>query len=126
MSVQAGYNRRTPFQIDETKLTGNLALDLVAAEDGFVEELQIIVDKTITTGGTVKVLIGASTEVEGLIITVANGATKGTVQSDTPTARTPTAAFKKGDRIRISLASFATAGSITGNLLYNTGNRAAL
>lgn len=125
MSIKAGKDFAIPFQFIEANLIANTALDLVVPSDGYVEGLQIVVDKAITTGGTLGVTIGASTVVAGLSITVANAATKGTQQSDTPDAKTPTAEFKKGDRIRITPAGFATAGGINGVLHCNKGNRPA-
>lgn len=64
--------------------------------------------------------------VDGLSITVADAATKGTIQTDTPTAPSPTRQFNKGQLISIVPASaFATAGAVNGNLLVRKSNTEA-
>lgn len=105
-----------PFVIPQVELLAGTTIELVAPFDGFIEELQSIINTAVTTGGTLTVKIG-TTDVAGLTITVADAATKGTVQSDIPTKPSATRRFLKGDRIQIvPSAGFATAGAINGNL----------
>lgn len=125
-SGQVGDKNVIQFVFTEANFIGNLALDLVAPEDGFVEELQVIVDKANTSAAGVKVTIGASTDVAGAAVTVAAAAAKGTIYSAIATKGSLTKEFKKGDRLRVVPSGAATAGNITGNILYTTGGKAAL
>lgn len=131
MSLQTGRDFALPFVIPQTELLAGAKIDFPAPFDGRVDELQIAVQAAVTTGGAITVEItpagGSPTAVAGLSITVADAATKGTVQSDKPTEPSTTRAFKKGDLISIvPAAAFNTAGAINGNLLVNAspGERA--
>lgn len=104
------------FFIPQAVLIANVAFDTVAPCDGYIEELQVIVDTAVTTGGTLKARINA-VDTAGCVVTIANGATKGTVVSDVPDEPSATRRFKKGDRISILPTGFATAGSVNGNLI---------
>lgn len=129
MTLEVGIVRKSiQFQFTEAELVANTALDLVADDDGFVDSLDVVIQKTITTGGTLNVQIGpggtpgTNVSVAGMQMTIANSAAKGTVQASTvPTKLSDTRAFKKGQRIRILPASFATAGALNGQINYNTG-----
>jgi hypothetical protein len=117
MNSNIGRKAYLPFVIPSTELLAGTAIDLVAPFDGFIEELQTIVQTAVTTGGTITAKIG-TTDVAGLQITIADAATKGTVQTDEPTAPSATRRFSKGDRIQIvPSAGFATAGAVNGNLI---------
>jgi hypothetical protein len=121
MSVKIGSAGAIPFFINETDLLAGTAQDLVAPCDGHLDAIQCIVQKDVTTGGNITVNIG-TTAVVGLAAVIANGATKGTRVTDTPTLPSATRSFSKGDRISVVPdAAFATAGAVNGNLLFNTG-----
>lgn len=120
MSLLMGKNVVIPFAINQTDLLAGTAFEIVAPCDGFVSELQVIVQTAVTTGGGITVEVEGDA-VDGLTVTVADAATKGTVLSDKPTANTATRIVSKGDRIEvIPAAAFATAGAVNGNLIINT------
>lgn len=121
MAMEMGKKDKLAFAIDETDTLAGTSQEIVAPDNGFIDELQVIVQKAVTTGGAVTVNING-VAVAGLQVTVADAATKGTRYSDTPTAKDPTRAFLKGDRIEVvPAAAFATAGAISGYILFNTG-----
>lgn len=109
---------RLAFDLDTVDLlagTSNAA-ELVAPYDCTIKGLTTIVRDAIGTGGTVTVN-NVTTPVDGLTITVANSATKGTKQSDTPTAGHATTSLSKDDRIQIvPQDAFATSGALNGFL----------
>jgi hypothetical protein len=114
--ISTGTRFYLPFVIPQTELLAGTAIELVAPCDGFFEELQVIVQTAVTTGGPITVNVG-TTAVAGLTVTVADAATKGTVYQDKPTEPSATRQFKKGDRISVVAdAAFATAGAVAGNL----------
>ncbi len=107
---------RLPFFINQVDLLAATSAELVAPIAGRITKLVTTVQVAVTTGGAVTVEV-AGVAVDGLSIAVANGATKGTIQSDTPTAAHATAVVAVGDRIEIQPATdFDTAGAISGYL----------
>jgi hypothetical protein len=120
MAEVIGRHNRLAFQFAEADLIANNPLELVSPFEGFVYGLRPIVQKTVTTGGTLTVKnfrTGSAVTVAGLSVTVANGATKGTVP--TPGVSTPgdTSLYVKvGDRLQIFPGGFATAGALNGVL----------
>jgi hypothetical protein len=120
MSIKAGEDVIVPFSINQTDLLAGTSAELVAPVDGFVDELYVIVQAAVTTGGAVTVKVG-TTDVNGLSVTVADAATKGTVYSDSATAGHGSRAVSKGDRLQVVPASaFDTAGAINGFVKINT------
>ena len=120
MSIKAGEDILVPFSINETDTLAGTSFEAVAPVDGFVDELLVTVQKDVTTGGTVTVKVG-TTDVNGLTVTVANSATKGTRYADKATPGHASRKVKKGDRIQIVPdAAFATAGAISGFVVINT------
>lgn len=117
MSVVAGRLTAIPFVIPATELSAGTSTELVSPVTGYVEELQVIVQTAIVTGGAVTANIG-TTAITGLSCTVANSATKGTVVTDAATAGTTTRKVNKGDRIQIVPgAAFDGGGALAGNIL---------
>lgn len=105
-----------PFYINETDTLAGTSAELVCPVAGRISRMSVIVQKTVTTGGDVTALVG-TTAVAGLACTVADGATKGTVVTDTPTLGDATTVVAAGDRIQIApAAAFATAGAVSGVL----------
>lgn len=122
MSLNAGVKGFLPFVIPATELAAGTATEIVAPCNGWVEELQLIVQTAIGTGGAVTLEIN-TVAVAGISIAVADSATKGTRYSDTPTEKSGTRYFAKGDRITITPASeFATAGALAGNVVFNSAD----
>ncbi len=116
MSLKVGESFYLAFVIPQVELLAGTSIELYAPFDGYIEELATIVQTAVTTGGVLTVEIN-TVEVAGLGITVADAATKGTRQIDTPTKPSPTRQFKKGDRIELQpSAAFATAGALNGHL----------
>lgn len=105
---------RLPFFISEADTLAGTSAELVSPVAGAICGLTTIVQKTVTTGGDVTVSVG-TTAVDGLACTIADGATKGTVASDTPTAGHATTQVTAGGRIQVTPgAAFNTAGAVSG------------
>jgi len=111
------YNRTNiyiPFHIPAAELAAGTSIEMLAPFSGKLRALRTIIQTDIVTGGVVSVKIG-TTDVAGLSVTVANGATKGTVQADSTASDTGTVVF--GDRIQIvPSAAFNGGGEIRGFL----------
>lgn len=122
MSIEAGSNLYLPFQIVAADLFGNNGVELIAPQDGYIMELGTTVNGTVTTGGTINVQTGdaLAVTVAGLAQTIANSAAKGARQATTVTKPSSTNFVAKGSRIKITPASFATAGSLNGYLKFNS------
>jgi hypothetical protein len=130
-----GHDSIIPFEYSQTDLIANTPKTFVAPQDGFISGLVLAVTTAITTGGTIKVgstngaaaaqfvtTAGTLVDVAGLSQTIANSAVKGARYRKRPTDDTPTQTVKAGDRIEITPAGFATAGALTGAILFNTGS----
>lgn len=116
MALVMGSDYILPFVINQTDLLAGTPFEIAAPFAGFVEELNVVVQGAVTTGGAVTVNKNG-VAVAGLSVTVANAATKGTVLSDTPDKASETRKFAKGDRLSIvPAAAFDTAGAINGSL----------
>lgn len=103
-----------PFAISETDTLAGTSAELVSPGAGTITGMQVIVTKAVTTGGAVTAAVGV-TAVDGLSCAVADGAAKGTVVSDTPTAGHASRTVAQGDRIQvIPAAAFNTAGAVSG------------
>lgn len=121
MSIQIGYEHYLPFQINQTDLLAGTSCEMIAPVDGFIREVHSTVQVAVGTGGVLKVAVG-TTDVAGAAITIADSATKGTVQTATATRTSTTRKVSKGDRIQIiPAAEFATSGAVNGILTINTG-----
>lgn len=117
-TVAAGAGRSIALQyaINETDTLAGTSAEIVCPVAGRISRLTNIIQKAVTTGGDVTVKVNGVTVV-GLTITVADAATKGTVQTDTPTLGDATTIVAAGDRIEIvPAAAFNTAGAISGVL----------
>lgn len=124
MSLFTGARFHVPFSIPEATLTGNTSVEVVSPVDGYITEARVVVQKAVTTGGTLTVLTGdaGAVTVAGLSVVVANGATKGTRKAGAATAGSATRKVSKGDRIQIKPTSFATAGALDGFLAIDTSD----
>lgn len=106
-----------PFFINQTDLLAPTSAELISPIAGRITKLWTTIQIDVTTGGTITAKVGG-VAVDGLSIAVANGATKGTVQSDTPTAAHASAVVTAGARIEIvPEAAFDTAGAVSGILV---------
>lgn len=106
-----------PFFINQTDLLAATSAELISPIAGRITKLMTTIQIAVTTGGVITVEVDA-TPVDGLSITVADSATKGTIQSDTPTAAHATAVVAVGSRIEIQpAAEFDTAGAVSGILV---------
>jgi hypothetical protein len=102
-----------PFTIPATELSAGTTIELVSPVAGTVITLKTIIQTAIVTGGAITAKIG-TTDITGLSITVADSATKGTVQTDNSTA---TNVVVVGDRIQIvPAAAFNGGGAVSGVL----------
>lgn len=122
MSLNMGAERYIEFAINQTDTLAGTSAELIAPVDGFIEELGVIVQAAVGTGGSVKVAVGA-TDVAGATVDVADSATKGTTYSAKSTAKSTTRVVSKGDRIQvIPAAAFATSGAVSGYVKINTAH----
>jgi hypothetical protein len=105
-----------PFVIGATELSAGTPTELIAPCAGRIARLRTTVQAAIVTGGAVTVDVN-TVAVDGLSITVADSATVGTRQTDTPTAGHATAVVAAGDRIEIiPAAAFNGGGALAGVL----------
>lgn len=107
-----------PFYAEQVSVLAGTAaaIEIVAPCDLEILQLSTQVRVAVGTGGAVTVKNG-TTDVVGLSITIADSATKGTQQTDTPTSGDATTLVSKGGRIQIVFAdAFATTGAIDGVL----------
>jgi hypothetical protein len=140
---------RIEFSIPSAELIANTTQYLIAPLNGFFKEMRLVVNKAVTTGGTVTpstvpavfnaeggldqtsfagtvtgdTLIAGSGSlgaVAGLQATVPNGATVGTLFTETATVDDPSTAVIKGQVIELALSGFATAGELNGYLEFDT------
>lgn len=105
-----------PFTVNQTDLLAGTAQSFISPVSGFVTGAKAVVSKnTIVTGGNIAIKVG-TTDVTGLTLVFADGATPGTVVSDTPTTPfSSTTAVAVGDRLQVAPdSSFATSGDING------------
>lgn len=117
-----GDQRATSYQISEADLIANVTQEiLLPIGSGFTQAVSWfigIVQKTVTTGGTITLKIGGVT-VAGCVITVANGDTPGTLYLKL--ASDATANFSQvANPATLVLSGFAGAGRI--NLLVGSTN----
>lgn len=106
--------KQIPFAINETDTLAGTSAELVSPVAGAIAGLTTIVQKAVTTGGDVTVSVGV-TAVDGLACTIADGAAKGAIVSDTPTAGHASTAVAAGGRIQVTpAAAFNTAGAVSG------------
>lgn len=114
---EPGLTGRTivlPFAFSEADLLAGTSAELVSPVAGRIVGLTAIVQKAVTTGGPITALVG-TTAVDGLSVAIADGAAKGAVVSDQPTAGHATAVVAIGARIQVAPdAAFATAGQVSG------------
>lgn len=105
-----------PFDIPATELAAGTTIELISPVAGQVVMMKTIVQTAIVTGGDVSVKIG-TTDISGLSITVANSATKGTVQTDSIANTEATGTVVEGNRIQIvPSAAFNGGGAVSGYL----------
>jgi pyruvate/2-oxoglutarate dehydrogenase complex dihydrolipoamide acyltransferase (E2) component len=130
-----GERRHVGFAVNTTKLAANTAIDIVAPYTGYIKEVLVAVEAAVTTGGTIGVSVSpagvaASPTVVEAAATgktdVPNGATKGsTYKVFVAKEGSTTRKVNAGDRIRLVLASFATAGELNGVVVIDTADRSA-
>lgn len=84
----------------EAAVDAGTAKNIVSPVAGNISKLTTISQGTITTGGAITVEVNTAA-VNGLSVTVADGAVEGEVDSDTPTAGHASTAVAVGDRIEI-------------------------
>lgn len=107
---------RLPFVLEQVSLLAGTtaAAELVSPCAGVITGMTAVVRAAVTTGDTITAAVG-TTAVDGLSISIADGATKGTTASDTPTAGHATAVVAKNSRIQVIPGNtFATAGAVDG------------
>ena len=105
-----------PFDIPATELAAGTTIEVISPVAGQVVMMKTIIQTAIVTGGDITAKVG-TTDIAGLSITVANSATKGTVQSDSIAATVATGAVAEGDRLQIVPSSgFNGGGAVSGYL----------
>lgn len=105
-----------PFDIPATELAAGTTIEVISPVAGQVVMMKTIVQTAIVTGGDVTAKVG-TTDISGLSITVANSATKGTVQTDSIANTVASGAVVEGARIQIvPSAAFNGGGAVSGYL----------
>lgn len=105
-----------PYSIPATELAAGTPIELVSPVAGTILRNTTIVNTAIVTGGDVTVKVDA-TDVAGLANTIADGAAKGSVVTDTPTPGDVSTAVLAGQRIQIvPAAAFNGGGAVNGVL----------
>jgi hypothetical protein len=116
-AVASAAARRTiilPFAINETDTLAPTNAEFVSPVAGRISRLTTVVQKAVTTGGDVTVLVDTTTVV-GLACTIPDAAAKGSIITDTPTLGDATTIVAAGQRIQVApAAAFATAGAVSG------------
>lgn len=98
--------------IGQVALLAPTAVSFVAPCDGYLEELDTLVTKAVTTGGTLTVAVDG-VAVTGMVATIANSAAVGANQRVAPSvAQSTTTKVRRGQTITVTPASFATAGDV--------------
>lgn len=125
MSLKAGERIPIQWGLNATDLAAGVSnsSEHIAPADGYLSELQSIVQEAIVTGGTLTVKTGNAlgVTVAGLTQTIADAATKGTRQTTQATAKSSTKFVSKGDRIVIEPANaFNGGGAMKGTLWLET------
>jgi len=88
----------------EALIDAGTSLELTSPVAGDIVKVTTIARGTITTGGGITVEV-ATTAVDGLSVTVADGAVAGDIDTDTPTAGHASRAVAVGDRIEVIAAA---------------------
>lgn len=106
---------RVPFAISETDLLAGTSQYVVSPVAGNIVKAVTVAQKAVTTGGTITVEVGG-VAVNGLAVSVADGAAAGEVDSGTPSSEThaTTLVAPLGAIEIVPDASFATAGALAG------------
>jgi len=113
-AISGGGSVILPFFINQTDLLAGTSAELVSPVAGRIVRVSTVVQVAVTTGGPITAAVGA-TAVNGLSVVIADGAAKGSVVSDTPTAGHASTLVNPGDRIQvIPDAAFNTAGAVSG------------
>ena len=126
MSLVMGTDAYLQFTIDQTELLAGTARDYIAPEDGYLEEIGIVIDTTIGASiGTVKAQVNA-VDVLGASVVTVSAAAKGVryrteLRKVSEAARlSATRKFSKGDRLSLVPSGFTTAGRVQGFLRFRT------
>lgn len=105
-----------PFDIPATELAAGTSIEVISPVAGQIVMMKTIVQTAIVTGGAVTAKVG-TTDISGLSITVADSATKGTVQTDSIANTVASAAVTEGARLQIVPgAGFNGGGAVSGYL----------
>lgn len=145
--IGSPHKVRVPFQINQTDLLAHTTQHFIAPIDGVVDEIGVVAQVAVTTGGTVAVESvpavynteggldttsfvnaisgdtlaagsGSKGAVAGASVTVADAATVGTVVISKATVGDASALVVKGQAIELDLAGFATAGALNGYIQF--------
>lgn len=109
-----GFKQTISYQISETDLIANTTQHLILNPgEGYTNSISFFmtaVQKTITTGGIIKMQIGG-VDVAGATATIANGASPGSHQVKFASSA-PSRNFGFGDDVTLVLSGFAGAGAL--------------
>lgn len=109
LSRQSDYFR-IPFQLTEAEGDTGGSFYVPTGFAGNVIDAGLVVENTVTTGGTITVEIN-NTAVDGLGLVIADGATAGTQVTDTATVGHATRAFTAAQPLEIVVPSAVNAGA---------------
>lgn len=124
MALKMGVKHFIEYDINQTDLLAPTAHFFIAPVDGHVTSHQNVVQVGVTTGGTLALVnvTKSNAAMTGCTTTVANGATAGTKVTATP-GLVAAVEVSAGDVLKVTPASFATAGAVRG-LIEITGGKA--
>jgi hypothetical protein len=117
-SIQPGPITRVPFDISAADVSAGTPFDFICPVDGFMGRFTIIIQTAIVTGGVVNVKNNV-TDIPLATITVADAATKGSIQTVATAKGEPLRAVTKGQRMQIvHSAAFNGGGAISGDVAF--------
>lgn len=131
MSLKMGETRQFIVEYSEADLIANTVKYIPIPYSGWALHLRSVVGKAITTGGTITLATAKLSEanppttyttIAGLTQTIANSAAVGKSQTTTSTLNDDSAQVAAGDVLRITPASFATAGKVSLVFSINSAN----
>lgn len=124
-TLKGGQRVFLPFFINATDLSAGTNQEIIAPMDGYLTEIQTVVQVAIVTGGDITVKTGdaLAVTVAGLTATIPNSAAAGSRVTDAATAGSDTRYVTKGSRIAVlSAAAFNGGGAVNGYLTLESAN----
>lgn len=150
VNIGSPNSENVNFNISQTDLLAGTKQSFIAPINGYIEEIGIVVETAVTTGGTLTVELvpalfatevgldttsflnsineydseiagtGSEGAVAGAVVTIANAAVKGTISIVQATPGAASTPVIKGQLVEVLPAGFATAGAVNGYIRFRT------